>query len=501
MRIGPRPRFSAMMSPQGIHVVQVRRAKGAPQLTRYAGKVSSIGDPDTGTRTLADIVEGEGGRGGKLSLSVIGFGTYHHILTLPAAPREILLPIMRRELRRFYPDLFQGEADEPVIDYVEIDSSGRGGAGQMREYLVAAVPRTLVDRVCGTLQARGIQIEHWTILPQALQRLYDVFAAEPEPSALLLMVPKAPLLGFFQSGELRFFSEPLLSAEWQAETQMAAVIEQVERGSLFLRQQFRGAFVDRLLLAVDPEDAERNAATLRERLQLQVRAFSPYHDSPGALAALGAALDADAGHRLNLLPAEYRPASPSEVWSRALGVASAAVVIAAAVWWGWGAVQLERRAEQRVAALQAELSARGDVYAEVEPIVRERQDHVQRAQILSVLATERDRLPGILWPLQGTSSAIRLRQFDLTRGPTGWQGRLSGTALGYTSAAASNAIDGIFRDIAAELPPGSVTLDNLDYVEPTYDPADDLGESYVGPSIAINFQLSFIVPILEDSGT
>lgn len=499
MRLGVRPTFSAMLFPGGIHAVSYRKTTRGLEILRYFREFGPEGGPAEAAARLAELLDSAGARGGTLSLSLSGFGSYHHILSLPGAPKEILLPVVQREFRRFFPDLFQPGQPDPVLDFVEVDTVGRVGDDNLRELLAAAVPRSLMEMVRGALAAREIELDHWTIVPRAMQRLYDAFASDPGTDAALVLAPHSPMLGFFHQGELRLFSELAPAATAQETADFEVVVEQIERGALYVRQQFRGAAIDRLLLAAEPEAELRGfAAHIHERLSVTVERFGAYSESPGAMAALGAALDRGTSNALNLLPGEARPRGTAEAWTRRIVVASCAVLIAAAGWWGWSGVRAESRAQAALLQVESDLRSRSGSLTEIRGLVADRQEHTRRALQLSSIGTGQQRLPELLWPIQEAARFVRVDELSFTRVDGGWEGTLRGTAKGTTSAAASGEIDRLFTSLMREFPPNSITLNRFGSVPPAA-PAEGEDEVLEPEGIAIAFQMSFILPAEEEA--
>ena len=499
MKIGRTVAFSALVCPAGVHVVAYTRTRAGLQIQRYNREVRSGLTAEEAADVLARILESEGARGRRVSVAVTGFGTCHQILTLPPASREFLQPIVARELRRFYPDLFATEPLEPIIDFVELDSSEAPSPGPQKELLVAAVPQGFLRSVWESLAARGIRLEHWTIVPRSTQRLYDAFAGPETTAAALVMVPEWPLLGFFHQRELRLFSEPRSGPAAAApESENDAVVEHLERGAIFLRQQFRGATVSQVYLAAEAGTHASGAAELiRERLGVSLEHLGPDGEAPGALAALGAALDAAATDGLNLLPADLRPPSRTDQWTHGLAVASAALVLLAALWWGWSGMRAESKANAEIEELREHLAARVSEIASVRPIIQERQAHAQRAAILDLLSHDRRRLPEILWPLQAAAGTVEIRRLEVTRQESGWQVVLGVRAVGMSSAEVTSALTALSHQLGAELPKDALSMSGLSLVPVI---STDTLEERVGPMpIAASVDLSFIVPALKET--
>lgn len=489
--------FGALLCPAGVHVVACSRRGGTLRIDRYASTVRPGLTAEDAAPILADLLEAEGARGKRVSVAVTGFGSCHQILTLPPAGRELLQPIVTRELRRFYPDLFAPDSREPIVDFVAIGSPEELEAGSQREILVAAVPQDFLRTVAGALGARGIQLQHWTIVPRSLQRLYDTFAGPDLTAAALVLVPDWPLLGFFHDGEIRLFSEPRSGPGGGAGSEAAALVEQVERGAVFLRQQFRGATAVRLFLAADRERTDPEALrSLREQLPIPTEQFGPLGTAPGALAALGAALDAGTDQGLNLLPADLRPRPAAESWVRTLALASGLVLALASGWWAWSAVRAEARAREERDALLASISARAAAAAPVRTVIAERQAHAQRSALLEILSRDQRRLPELLWPLQAAEGRLALRQLEISRRDDGWHVLLSVSASGGSSAEAADALMALADQMGAELPRGA--LDMNDIVLDRRQPGAAVPPGAAGP-IAASVQMSFILPASKET--
>ena len=130
--------FSALVCPTGVHLVAYRRTRAGLQVERYNHVHRSGLSTDDVAAMLADLLESEGARGRRVSIAVTGFGACHQIVTLPRAERAVLRPIVVRELRRFYPDLFAEAEVEPIVDFVEL-SAGDTAVSPQADLLVAGI--------------------------------------------------------------------------------------------------------------------------------------------------------------------------------------------------------------------------------------------------------------------------------------------------------------------------------------------------------------------------
>lgn len=488
--------FSAALTQAGVFVVGYRDTQRGLEVSDYAHRSGTGPDPRVASRALGEMIEAQGGRGGRVALAVSGFGSYHHILTLPTASRDVLVPVIVRELRRIFPGVFEGDAEPPIVEYVEIDSSGIGHEGSQRELLAAAVPRSLIRTVHAELASRDVALTHWTILPRAMQRLHDAFAGGEEPTAALVVAEGLSLLGFFQDGELRLFSESAATAgDGPA---VPGLIERVERGGLYIRQQFQGASLERVMLAAgEGAEAERLARDIRARLDVEPEGFGPYSGTPGAMLALGGALDAAAEDPFDLLPPDLRPLAGHERWTRVLGIASVVLVLTAAAWWAWSGVRAERAAHARFEQASTAVDSRGGEFEAAARLVDARRSHAQRAELLRRLLAGRERLPAMLWPLEEAPSGVRIDSLEILPSDNGWTGRVQGRAIGNTTARATAVIDVLFQGLRRDLPGATVSVDEISPPVPVGEAISREAE-YVVP-IAITFRMTFIVPAVVEA--
>lgn len=488
--------FSAALTPAGVYVVGYRETPRGIEVSDYAHRSGTGPDPRVAARALGEMIEAQSGRGSRVSLAVSGFGSCHHILTLPVASRDVLRPVIARELRRVFPGLFQEDAEEPIIEYVEIDSSGIRHEGSQRELLTAAVPRSLIRTVRDELASRDVALVHWTILPRAMQRLYDAFGGGDQAAAALVVAEGLSLLGFFHDGELRLFSDTAARAGDGPAS--PGLIERVERGGLYLRQQFQGVSLERVMLAAgEGPEAEALARELRDRLAVEPERFGPYSETPGAMLALGGALDAASPDPLDALPPDLRPLGRPERWTRLLAVASLVLVLAAAGWWAWSGLRAERAAQDRFAEARASVESRRGGFQAASTIVEARRSHAQRAELLRRLLSGRERLPAMLWPLEAASGGVQVNSLEILPSDNGWTGRVRGTAIGSSTARATAAIDAFFQNLRRDLPSATVSVDEISPPEPVGEELSRAAE-FVLP-IAITFRMTFIVPAVEEA--
>lgn len=475
--------FSAALTPSGVYLVALSSGSSGVTVTDHACAEGEWSDPAHGARTLARLVEARGGRGSRLDLAVSGFGSYHQILTLPRAPRDVLLPVVARELRRFYPPVFARELEPPVVEYVPVLSAPAAVGESQMNLLAAAVPRALISSVRAELLACGITLTHWTVLPRVMQRLYQSFAESDAPTAAVVLADGVSILGFFDGGDLRLFAETPRAEAGQ--DGVIAVVDRIERGSLYLRQQFAGSGVQRVLLSTPDEGAAGATATeISTRLGIVPEPFGPHGQAPGALLALGAALDAGAADSLQLLPPELRSDGPGKGWVRMLYIASMAIVVIAAAWWAWSGTLAEREAADRLARAETALQSRASSFSDTRTVVEARQAHARRAEVLRGLLEDRERLPELLWQISKPDEHVSIEHVWITPRGDGWAAIIEGSGSGSTSGRATAAVDAFYQRLRREFPDARLTLDRMS-------PAT---ASAADPAIATTFRMSFIVP-------
>ncbi|HEX6069760.1 MAG TPA: hypothetical protein VFZ18_08040, partial [Longimicrobiaceae bacterium] len=457
------------------------------RVVRYARTDAIPGDADASIRQLGALLGSVGAGGRAVSLAVSGFGTCHQLLSLPSAPPDVLRPVIAREMRRFYPDLFTSDAAEPILEYAESGAESSSPGGGAREFLVAAAPPALVQAVTRVLAEYGVAVAGWTIAPRALQRLHAVFGAAGTDEAVVLMLPGSPLLALFHGGGLRLFSEPAGPAAARADDGRS-VGEMVDRAALFLRQQFRGARLTRVLVAGERESADAVVADLRSTRGLEVDEFGD--QEPGALLALGAALDAEQPDRLSLLPAAARPLSRAEWLTRALAVASVVVLVAASAWWTRDAFRAEREARAAMRVVQTGLSTEQAATAHIREVVGERRSHAERAALLEMLARRHNRLPEVLWPLQAAAPAVGVVRMQVRPSDAGWQVELTAIARGRNGEEATDAVDALVRQLEAQLAGETVSLSQMTYAPPGPGAAADAAPGEVGLTFEISFTIA-----------
>lgn len=461
--------FGAFIEPQGIHAVEYARESGGIAVLRHLSDQSRVsGMADGGERLAALIGAGNGART-SVSAVIRGFGSGYQIMVLPPAPRDILRPIVRRELARLFPDIDNPRADfviEGVVDRRQRARNNSGAAPQ--EILAAAVPERAAQAFADELAAKEMDLDHLTVLPQVLHKLYQRSDGSGEPTAVLLSLPGGPIIGFFHERRLHLIAEPPFGIDMDESGEIQTILEQLERGTLYLRQQFRGAEVSRLLVAADSAQEERLIGLLQSELAITVAPLALGGGAPAVLAAVGAVLDSDSASSLNLSPTAVSPEELAERSKQRRGLFAGSAIAALALIWALFNVFNALRWGGEVDSLAARARARSTSLASMRSVVDERQKNAQAYTFLESLIADRGRLQRNLRAVARTMPpGVRLEDFELVRAGEEWRGAVGGLATGSSGAEVLLAVDRFFRNLPREMPLRDLLLSQLEDLEPS----------------------------------
>lgn len=473
-------RFGALIDPDRIYVIEyVRRAAGV-EIIDHQSVARSMPSIEEAADTLTDLLRSSTARGqARLTAAIRGFGISYHLLTLPPAGADVLAPIIEREMRRLFPDI-----EDPLVGFAvggHIDRrTGRpatnkgklperrsaAGSGEVLplEILAAAAPRHVVNTVAGSLQLAGIGLDHLTVVPQAMARLYREVNGSPAPAALAIMLQGSPVIGVFQGGDVRFISEPPVSEEGGSAVDVQTVIDQVGRARMYLRQHFRGADIDKIFVAAEPADQAHVDAVLNAALSVDVVPLAPSMGPPAAIAALGSVLNAETGADMVLYPSQSDLRQVAEksrlrTWTLgAVAVCALAIVVAVAT-----TVSAARAAGE----LQRERAAADAQMAKIAPamsVIAERRGNMQRATTMAAHVAGRQHLARVINGIRlAQPPNVALGSASLTRVPEGWRIVISGTALGPTGADVLEGVAEFTRELPARIPLQAFNLDSFEY--------------------------------------
>lgn len=478
----PAKRFGALIDPDRIYVIQYVRRAGGVEITDHMSVARGMRTIEEASDALVELIRPTAGRGeAQVAAAIRGFGIAYQLLTLPPAGADVLAPIIDREMRRLFPDIA-----DPLVGFAlggnidrrtgrpapaaakkglpERRSSPSTGETLPLEILAAAAPRHVVETVADTLDRAGIQLEHLTVVPQAMARLYREVNGSPDPAALTIMLQGSPVIGVFQGGDVRFISEPPSSDEALSSVDVQTVIDQVGRARMYLRQHFRGADIDRIFVSADPADQAHVDAVLNAALNVEVIPLAPAMGPPAAIAALGSVLNAEIGSEMVLYPS---PAAllrevgrrRMRIWTLAAGVVCAVAILFAAF-----STLTAARASAELRQARAEADAEMSKIAPAMGVIEERRANMERTAAMAAHFAGRQHLARLVNGIRlAQPPSVSLGSASLTRVAGGWRVEITGTTLGSTGADVLEGIAEFSRELPARVPLHGFTLDSFEY--------------------------------------
>jgi hypothetical protein len=480
--------FGAMVEPAGITLVEYRRARGGVRVLEVTSDATPLPSIHQAAAQLGSMIELVGARRATVAVALRGFGSTHLTLTLPPASDDVLRPIVYREVRRASPDL-----EEPVFAFnnagsLERRNSPRAEAGSPPVHLlVSAVPSGVDATLRDQLAERGVTLTFLTVTSHVLQRLYHELDGSTDPTAILLCLPGGPLVGYFLDGQLRMTVEAPVDAAGTMVTDLETILERVERGSLYLRQQFRGVTPSRFLVSAPPGGFGDLADAIRQRMGVSVLPFATGFGDPSAVAAVGAALDVIRPGGVSLLP--YVPGLGERVGTalRRSGVLPVCLVAAGVAATLWAGAETYRAARLRTVVQESSmrLSHTDPALAGMRTAIDARRTATEGVASLTAARKAHTDLQHQLVSLARTvSPGVQLDSLGMALSSDGWRAGVSGHSSGSTGAQAVHSLDTFYRGIPAQVGASAVQLDWLDYVT----------DSTV-QGVVVRFRLSFVAPL------
>lgn len=475
-------RFGAFIDPDRVYVIEYRRSSTGIEIVDHRSVARSMADITDAADALVDLVRSAAGAGkagkARVTVTIRGFGISYHLLTLPPAGADVLAPVIEREMGRLFPDITDPVVSFAVGGYVDRrtgrpapSSKGlperRGAATDdilPLEILAAAAPQQVVDTIADGLEAAGMELEHLTVLPQAMARLYREISGSPGPAALALMLPGAPVIGVFQGADVRFVAEPPPSPEALPADDIQTVIDQVGRARIHLRHHFRGADIEKMHVAVDSTDRDHVGAVLNAALNIEILPLATTVGPPPALAALGGVLNAEIGIDLALYPsAEQLGRLEKQRRASSLTVAAVVVCIVAAAFAAFNTISVSRAAaelgDQRAAA-DAQMSRTAPAMS----VIEERRANFERIAVIEAHRAGRQQLARVMNGLRlAQPPNVGITTATVTRTETGWSVAVVGRAVGSTGGQVLRGVDSFYRELPRRIPLESLSLDSFDY--------------------------------------
>lgn len=483
--------FAAVVAPSGVWLVEYHTERTGTRVVEEWSTVGPLASIGEAMDRLRGLVSSTGATRASLALAIEQLGVIHHTMLLPEASDEVVLPIAQREIQRVF-----GIAD-PVVSFVRGSILERRAPPRAdprtapRQIFVAAASREVVAALGNAAMPRGVEITVATVAPSAMCGLYVASGAPLEPTAVLACLDSGPHLAFFLDGKLELVMDPPVAVEGDRTT-TDAIVDQLERGTIYFRQQFRGATATRVLLAARADEYDDLAAAIERRRGTRVWPLFRSIGSPEGVVAMGAVVNAQTAEPLDLFP---HPPSLGKRVSLALrgpnaivtGAAAAAILAV-----GWSSMQFATlsRARTDVAALQASVSEALPAVAPMRRIAERRADFVTTIDYLRNVRDERTTVTRALADIaSGTSSGIRFDSVRVVRSNSGWSAVVQGAASGGTTTEAVRGLDAFYSAIR-DLPGiSSSNLDQFDYPAPKA--TDSTRRAMDATPVVLEFKVSF----------
>jgi Tfp pilus assembly PilM family ATPase len=483
--------FGALVAHDGVCLVEYRAEKtGFRVVSQWAAHERSA-SIDQAVARLAALIAARGARRPKLAIAVEQFGVVHHTMMLPSATDAVLRPIVEREMQRLFSltDATIAFARGAAAD--QRDAPRNMGAATPTQVFIAATPRDTIDAIYARLIAASVDVEIATVVPKTMHSLYSGMGASNETTSVLVCLEGGPHLAFFFDGRLELAIDPPIALEGER-APISVILDQVERGAVYFRQQFRGATATRMLLAAPADEFASLAAALEERLHVRVSPLFSSDVSPDAVIAMGAVLEARRQSPLDLYPHPPTFAERVRESLRGPNGVIAAIGAAAVIAGIWAGMQFLSLSSTRGENERLRSSIRGSVAA-VEPlrkVVERRADYAHSVSFIAGTNAERRALATALRGISDAAPAgVRFDTLHVARAQDGWTALIAGEAVGSTAAQAAGGLDVFYQSIRRYAGVTTATLDEFEYPAPS---GADSAKKAVGP-VVINFKLSFAI--------
>jgi hypothetical protein len=453
----------AFACPRGVFGVEVRRRSTGLEVLRSFDAHGRIESAQEAVGHLARMLASNGIKRAEIALAVRGFGAMHHVLAFPRASDAVLGMIVDREVRRL-----ESEMADPATGWTRLAPDVAVGSEPAQvDVLAAAIPRDVAAEFSDAIQAAGHKLSHLTVLTAAMHRLAEEFVPPADTSALVAQLPDGPFLGYAMSGALRLAIEPPVRPE-DVLPDAAALAEEVELGSVFVRQQFRGATMTRACVIASDEGYPEIESVLGARINVPIERVPLPGLSPGGVAAFGALLDGRSQQPVTLAgrTSERGANEPAP----GLQLAATAVLVVAAILGVWtiGEALLARSAAARLADARRQIDLESSRFIPARETADRRKLIRDAAAVLLVAERDRSTLQSTLATIASSvPSAVRLDSLRLERGPSGWLATLGGSVSGTTSGAAVQSLSSFYRDLPRLVAVESLALRQLAYADAT----------------------------------
>jgi hypothetical protein len=485
--------FTALVDQDRVVVLEYRQEKTGFRVIDTRTETRRFATTDDAADVVIQLLKDMRARRPSLSIVLQHFGSFFHTMVLPPAADEHIRPIILREVQRSF-NITDAAVAYTTAGSVERRDSPRSGTGLVpRQMLIAGAPHGVIAALHARFTKARIQVEGLTVMPEVFRRLYDALDGSTEATAMLVCLANGPHVAFFVNGRMEMAIDPPLALEGEAPLDSAVIVDQLERGAIFLRQQSRGTVATRLLLAAPAEDYEALSSTIEARTGMRVAPLGRAIGSPEMVVALGAVLAARATDRLDLFP--RAPTFDARVRGAVTGPSAVTTIVltAAAVAAFWAVMQFAvfLRTKQDVVRAQAQVAK---ALPSIERMRQSAEGRRRIAGIRSILAfsqEERRRIGDLLVSLAESAPAgAQLDSFTVERIGQGWKTTVFGRAAGTSGSAAVNAATGMYHRLQQR----SLKLKNLDFQVSSYLPRQ-AADSARGPNPdQLLFTVTFVAP-------
>lgn len=483
--------FAALIDQDSVAVLEYQQEKAGFRLMDTRSRSRRFTTPEAAADAVAELLADMNARNARLAVVLQHFGTFFHTLVMPAAADEVLRPAILREIQRSF------NIADPAIAFttgasVERRDAARAGGQVPRQVFIAGAPKSVIEAIEARFARARIDVEGMTVIPEVFRRLYDSLDGSTEATAVLICLHNGPHVAFFVNGQLELAIEPPLALEGEAPLDSAVIIDQLERGAIFLRQQARGTVATRLLLSAPAADYENLASTIEARTGMRVAALGHGVGSPESVVAMGAVLAARDADRLDLYP--RAPAFEQRLKSAmtGTGLLSTTSWVAAAIAAFWCAMQV-----LTVSRLRADVERLQNQVEQASPALAKARESIQGreriAAIRSVLAdanAERDAVARFMSIVADASApGTRLDSIAMVRADDGLRTTLFGQSSGPSGPAAMSAATSYYRHFR-----NSTRLKSLAFSS-AYVPRTPGEKGIVPPGEDLRFTVSFVAPV------
>lgn len=484
MRLGSvRPaRVGAYVCPRGVFAIVCRDAVSGVEVERSVDTPFGLRNAAEAADHLVTVLRSAGIARASVSIAIRGFGVAHHSLQLPPANDTLLGPVIEREMRRLEPQLSECAVQWMSLPALESGLTGPPAAPPQRSIFATAAPSDVVSAFEQRLHAAGHRLEHLTPLPIAVQRLLEQFDSGTGTIATVLPLPDGAYIGFTLSGGVRLVVDPPLPQDQAHEA--SALAEEIDLATTFVRQQFRGAHIDRVVLIGARPSLTELKATIGERLRIPAKQIEAETLTPVGFVALGAVLDARSADP-QTLGGVTRSRAVSPALSRLETASLVAVfVLALVAFWTIAETVRTGRAERALQTALHRIEQDDFGLAPLRRTAAQRRLVSHALEAVRLSAADRVELQSAL---AGVAAVIRPpARIDTVRfawSDGRWHAILAGGVESTSNARAVQTLHDFYRELPQRIALDSLRLDRLTYSDPDAMTGIDRG--------AVQFRLSF----------